>query len=294
FELHTNQWNILVVNPEDSGIVNVLRGRRAGTRALFPGRRYELPDLGGPRYGAQGVPRAEAWTRWQAEVAHKPAAARRTSVLRSFAFTGTLNTRWILSAETEQAAFERWWWLRSLPTPEPGLVTNGERRTPYPLPLEGWEWEGASSLLAAMDRLADLDGEELSTVAAGNEEVEAAVEARIQALGRRLERLRRELADAADDAERSRAAGDLLLANLHRVTRGAESVLLQDWEGEEIEIPLDPTLSPAENAAHLYESARRKRRAEERLPEVIGETEAELERWRDVLVKVRAGQTSET
>lgn len=87
--------------------------------------------------------------------------------------------------------------------------------------------------------------------------------------------------EAADDADRLRHEGDLLLAYLARVPSGAKHVDLPDWEGGEIEVDLDPSKAPAENAEARYAQARRREaRAEQALARsetLAGELEA-LER----------------
>ncbi len=56
-------------------------------------------------------------------------------------------------------------------------------------------------------------------------------------------------------AEQQKLYGDLIMANLHRITRGEEWVNVQNYEdeGREIRIPLEATLSPAANAEKYYE-----------------------------------------
>jgi hypothetical protein len=42
-ELHTNQWNVVLVNDEDARVLTVLRARAAGDRVLRPGQPYHPP-----------------------------------------------------------------------------------------------------------------------------------------------------------------------------------------------------------------------------------------------------------
>ncbi|MDI3538349.1 MAG: hypothetical protein PWQ13_372, partial [Bacillota bacterium] len=63
-------------------------------------------------------------------------------------------------------------------------------------------------------------------------------------LGLHLEAIRE-----ASASENYRRFGELLLANLYRVPPGAAEVELEDWEtGTPVRIPLDPRLTPAQNA----------------------------------------------
>ena len=74
----------------------------------------------------------------------------------------------------------------------------------------------------------------------------------------------KELADTAH-RERDRMYGDLITANLYRMTKG-ESVLqaenYYDPEGGTIDIPLDPRKSPQQNAAQYYKKYTKAKTAE--------------------------------
>jgi hypothetical protein len=108
-----------------------------------------------------------------------------------------------------------------------------------------------------------------------------------------LDRAERTLARRAEalegDRERARdrlldrRRGEILLAHLKEVPRGASRVGLPDpyadSPGTRIEIDLDPSLSPHENAARLFRAAKRGERGEERI-------EARLRSAREALAKV--------
>ena len=74
-------------------------------------------------------------------------------------------------------------------------------------------------------------------------------------------RTTRLIAALASDRARAEAAqlyrkyGDLLLAHLHEVPRGAASVTLPDdfTDGSPLDIPLDPARAPRDNAARFYQ-----------------------------------------
>lgn len=72
------------------------------------------------------------------------------------------------------------------------------------------------------------------------------------------------------------AAGELLKANLHKVSRGQRSVELQDWvSGAPLTVALDPRLSPRGNLEKIFKQSKRGKRglplAEARLAEVEGQ-----------------------
>lgn len=298
-ELHTNQWNAIVVG-EDRRIVSVLNARMSGDRSLRAGAPYLAPR-GEPRFGADpDVDRGEARVLWESVIAESPEEDRLRRLLGRFAWTGAINGEWILGSRADgrgfeaDAAFDRWWWIRGLPEPRPTVLRFGGRLQPYPVALAGIPGEPCPSLLAAMDRVA---GEEPAEAIDGTPEPDARraakfTAARLAAVTRRLERLRAELADAEGTAG-IRAGGDLLLARLHQVRRGESVARLEDWDGGTVEIEIDPRLTPAENAARLYDEARRRERAAARLPGLIEGAEAEEARWRGASVEIGEGRVPE-
>lgn len=301
-ELQTNQWNVLLVAQRDERIHAALWARRAGERALLPGAEY-VPPPPAPRFGVGEVSSEEAREVWERLIATAPAEERAGALVRSLAWTGPLNAAWILEASGAEGAhgaapdaFDRWWRLRALPPARPVALLHGRRVEPYPLPLDGWRWEAMPGLLEAMERAAETSMGAAGAADAGEghettteSPLLSAARLRLEATARRVERLRAEQQrDRQVEALRHRA--DLLLAKLHEVPRGAEAVVLAGWEGEVVEMELDPTLSPAENAAGWYAEARKRERAAARLPGLIEAAEAEVERWAQA---VRSGERGE-
>ncbi|MGQ9735549.1 MAG: Rqc2 family fibronectin-binding protein [Thermaceae bacterium] len=82
--------------------------------------------------------------------------------------------------------------------------------------------------------------------------------------------------DRLEEAQELRGKADLLLANLHRLPKGAKEVELLDFEGKPVVLSLEAGLSPAENAARLYERAKRITALAERALELIPKTEEAL------------------
>src|SRR5690606_25706023 len=62
------------------------------------------------------------------------------------------------------------------------------------------------------------------------------------------------------------------------------------WDGEEVRLVLDPTVTAAENATAWYAEARKRERAAERLPGLIEEARRDAERWEEA---VRRGERGE-
>ncbi|SDE97745.1 Predicted component of the ribosome quality control (RQC) complex, YloA/Tae2 family, contains fibronectin-binding (FbpA) and DUF814 domains [Thermus arciformis] len=114
------------------------------------------------------------------------------------------------------------------------------------------------------------------------EEKEALRKPLLEALDREVRTLRARLRDyqealeRLEEAEALRGKADLLLAWLKEVPKGAEKAVLQGFDGKPVEIPLDPALSPQENAQKLYQRARRLEALAERALDLIPQTEAKI------------------
>lgn len=88
---------------------------------------------------------------------------------------------------------------------------------------------------------------------------------------------KRELENCVD-REPLRIKGDLLQANLYRVERGAESVIVENFynNNEPMEIKLNPALPPSQNAQKFYKDYNKAKTAEQVLTEQIKKGEDEL------------------
>ena len=88
-----------------------------------------------------------------------------------------------------------------------------------------------------------------------------------QRITRKIAVQEKELA-ATYDRERLRQLGDIVTANLHRITKGQTVLEAEDFYDEEmkrVEIPLSATLSPQQNAARYYKDYARMKTAEKEL-----------------------------
>ena len=88
-----------------------------------------------------------------------------------------------------------------------------------------------------------------------------------QRLTKKLAIQEKELA-ATYDRERLRQLGDILTANIHRITKGQTTIQVEDFYDENmtlIDVPLSPILSPQQNAAKFYKDYTRMKNAEKEL-----------------------------
>lgn len=296
-ELHTNQWNVLLIDSEDRRIVSALRARDAGGRSLRPGAFYQPPAPA--RRILPDKPRDELWAAWTNALAPLPPAERPRELVRRFAYASPLNAAALLGpaalADADSAleeAFERWWEVADGDDSGAFILRTPGGSQPYPMALDGFESSRAPSLLAAMESIAAAAPVEAEEAPKAGPDLLGQARRRVAAAEKRIERIREELAGVGE-ADRLRAQADLLLAHLDWAEPGDASVVLPDFDGGEMEIALDPRLKPHENAERLYEEARRLARAEARLPELLEAAEKELERWSGAVAALELGETPE-
>jgi predicted ribosome quality control (RQC) complex YloA/Tae2 family protein len=299
-ELHTNQWNALLVDASDRRIVSVLRAREAGARILRAGEVY-APPAPQRRLAAQPVAIEAARDEWMARLASVPPAERRGEMLRHFAWTSPINAAWVLGDAASdsgdgadpgdaeralEAAFDRWWHVATRTDAAPVLMETKAGPQPYPFALDGVPSTPFPSLLAAMEAAAS--AAEAGEAARDRTGMLERVLRKRDSVRQRLARLAEERAKIGQ-ADRLRLRGDLLLSNLARVQSGASRVTVFDEEGRKIRIAIDPALRPHENAERWYEEARRRSRAEERIPELAERAEKELARWEEAARALETG-----
>ena len=97
------------------------------------------------------------------------------------------------------------------------------------------------------------------------------------------ERISRKLAaqrsdlQACADKEKYRRYGDIISGNIWRMKKGADFCELEDfYDGGSVRIPLDPTLTPSQNAQRYYKKYRKADNAQKALTQQVSECEAEL------------------
>ena len=103
------------------------------------------------------------------------------------------------------------------------------------------------------------------------------------------DRLRRKLAQQERDyletqnRDHLRICGDLITANLYRMERGKDQLVCEnfyDEAGGTISIPLDPLLTPQQNAAKYYKRYAKAKSAEQHLGFQCNRDRKHHERWK--------------
>ena len=107
-----------------------------------------------------------------------------------------------------------------------------------------------------------------------------------QALTKQKNVLRRKSKALQNDLERAeksedyRIQGELILANLHTITRGQEQVELQNYYSPELEkltVTLDPQQTPSENAQTYFKKYTKAKRGYARIQQLISDLDADQE-----------------
>jgi predicted ribosome quality control (RQC) complex YloA/Tae2 family protein len=282
-ELHTNQWNAVLARGDDDRVEAVLWSRAAGGRSLQPGAIYGRPE--GARAWATDPPAEAEWTRLLDTV---PSGQRRDVLLRSAAWTSSLNVDWILGdaarddapagdgpADPVAGTYGRYSRIRAAVTGEAWLLTRGTVAQPYPVRLDA-DARRFGSLMAAMrvaaaesstwpaTDAADTDVQTGPGATPDAERLERSLRRRIGDLKKRRAALQRQL--EGESADSLRDIGHLLLTRQREVPKGTESVSLEGFDGSEMEVRLDPRLDAIQNAERFYERARRRERGARALP----------------------------
>ena len=114
-------------------------------------------------------------------------------------------------------------------------------------------------------------------------------------LSRKLAIQEKELA-ATYDRERLRQLGDIVTANMHRITKGQTVLKAEDFYDEnmaEIDIPISPLLTPHQNAAKFYKDYTKLKNAEKELTRQIELGEEELYYLKSVLEELDRASTDQ-
>ena len=114
-----------------------------------------------------------------------------------------------------------------------------------------------------------------------------------QRVTRKLAIQEKELA-ATYDRERLRQLGDILTANIHKITKGQTKVLVEDFydpDMKTVEVALSPLLSPQQNAAKFYKDYAKMKNAEKELTRQIELGKQEQSYLRSVLEELNRADT---
>lgn len=271
------QGNLFLVDAAGR-IVDLLK-RQEGVRSLLPGQPYVLPEqkprlsLFADRTGLAPILDAAAGQRELARLDVAPMSpALAEAICLAIAAGQTSDT--IIGQLQEAFGAGSFAALRVTWSGQNGLL-------PLSLGLDGFE---------TVDRFEDLSAM-LETVQAeqGHESARDLTARLASLISRQRKKISKRLENIAadsvrqEDPEALRIRGDLLLANLHRIRRGDESIEVDDYYQSplvRVNIALDPKLSPQENAERCFKLYRKAKRSGDHHQRRLVETEQEIA-WLD-------------
>ncbi|MEO6908010.1 MAG: NFACT family protein [Abditibacteriaceae bacterium] len=145
---------------------------------------------------------------------------------------------------------------------EPGIYQNAEGNAvlAYPFELQHlkgiYNWQPTKSIHEALETVYREAAPKV-LLAQRKSTFEGIVKKSIQHREHTLRQVQQGLSESSR-AAKHRLFGELLFSHLNDIPAGAESVTLQNfYEDKYVDISLDKDLSPAENAAHYFERAKR-------------------------------------
>ena len=294
-ELMGNQWNAILVEGEPAVIRHVL-WRRDGARVQRVGEAYRSPRPQA-RAGLRGDVSEQEW---MAALENVPESERAAALVRTFAWTSPLNAAALLATPAEPGAptglgvgYARWKRMVDAgAAPAPVVLELESGLQPYPFGLAGTPGRGAESLLAAFETCATAEAGAPPSGSQLDSTTLAGLEGALRRAKGRVARLEAELA-ALEDPARLRALGDLILARYADIPHGASRASLAGFDGEVIDVELDPAEPPHANAAQYYAKATKTERAATRLPPLLQQAEAARGRAEALLARALTGAADE-
>ncbi len=298
-EMLGRRANLVLVDGEGR-IIDCLRktgGDEGGGRRLLPGLFYEYPPAQGkPLFFALGAAELEERRRLA-----EPSEPADRWLVSAFAGLSPLLARELAfraagSADAPVGAVDSAVLLSELGALTEGGLEPVMLRDPlsgkpadiccfeplqYGRALEPERFGSFSELLDAFYT----ERERLERLAQRSQALVKSVKSRRDRAARKLA-LRLEELRAAGDRERLRRRGDIIKANIYRIKKGDSLLRAEDFWSDPpaaVEIPLEPRLSPQQNAEKYYKAYAKAKNAEKILRGQIEEARTELEYLESVL-----------
>jgi predicted ribosome quality control (RQC) complex YloA/Tae2 family protein len=120
-------------------------------------------------------------------------------------------------------------------------------------------------------------------------ELSSALKKALSRVERRVEAVSGDLA-AAEKADDHRRAGELILANLRSLRKGAESAELSGYDGRTVMVRLDPRLSPGENADRYFRRYKKAKAGLALITRRLAEARAGASSLRELLSELAAAE----
>lgn len=266
--------NLVLLDMEDR-IVDLLQRGGAGER---PGDRYVWPEQARLPLTAEALPQVptdcvdpapfRSWLLHQVAPMSKLVADDLAECVRQ-----GLSPAVVLARYVQDLAEGSW---------TPRVCTCNGQAVLALLPLYGLdhavqaEFATVSQALEACDVNASAEGQ--------TPELTKIISKSLKKLRKRLAQIEADYA-GLEDLDSLQHTGNLLMSNLYRVQRGMSEVSVEDYAADppvSVTIPLDPRLTPQENADKLFKKSRKRRRGEEHYLRRLKETQEEIE-WLEAM-----------
>lgn len=180
----------------------------------------------------------------------------------------------------------------------PQVIMDGEKPlVASPLPLHQFsntESLPYSSMSEALTVYYDRVSENEKKISDKNKLLQA-IKKQETLLKRKEKGLTQDLA-RAENADNFRIQGELILANINKITRGQKSAELQNYYSPDLEIlkiSLDPELTPSDNAQRYFKKYTKAKRGYSEIQQRLAELEAEHEVLKVNEAKVATAETLE-
>lgn len=163
---------------------------------------------------------------------------------------------------------------------------------PFPLTTKGVSYVSTNTLSEAIDRYYQYKEEqEKQKHLAG--ELRQVVSTHLRRIDNKIEKQEAALQEA-QDAEKYRIQGELLTANIYRISRGMTSITVENFYDPptKVTIALDARLSPAENAQKLFKQYTKLKNSLVATSEQLAASKAEKKYLLDVLTSIELAEST--
>ncbi len=300
----------LILTDSDGRIVDCLRrvdAEMSEQRQVLPGMFYHLPPtqekqnpLEMTREELNAVVEAQPEDRKIVDVLLDHFAGLSPLICRemAYALTGDVDGRLFELAAPDVLADYLWNWMESIRNGQftPTLLLKEEHPKDFTYaPI--YQYGDAMALKQEQSFSGMLDHFYAQREAAerirqrGSELIRSVTNLRNR-VARKLENQRKELAEA-EDRDLLRIRGELITANLYAMSKGMSVLECQNYydpEGGTITIPLDPLMTPQQNASNYYKRYTKAKNAQKMLTEQIEKGETDLDYLDSVLTCIRCSE----
>jgi predicted ribosome quality control (RQC) complex YloA/Tae2 family protein len=254
---------------------------QSSVRPIQTGQPYEVP----PSLTGTTPKLEEPFSRWQERVSLVPGQLK-SQLLKSYrglsprvateiAISAGLSPQQStdsLTAENWQALFNYWQqWLRILDQQQfsPGWLTDGYT-------VLGWNKIAPEQNVQTLLNCYYTQAVNRQQFQQLHHQLQQKLINLLKKLKVKAKTFRDRLAQSAD-ADHYRHQGDLLMAHLHQLKPGMQSITLKDFEtGEPVKIKLNPEKNPAQNAQYLYKQSQKLKRAKDAVVPLLADVDSEI------------------